>query len=58
MQISFRPLFPEGAADITGSMSDRVKYYVGKLSVMQNLLSIKRSEIFVMSHRKIGLRIL
>ena len=33
MQRSLRSLLSVNAADITGLMSDKVKYYVGKLSV-------------------------
>ena len=52
MQRSLRSLLSVDAADITGLMSDNVKYYVGKLSVTQILLSMKLSGILVVSHEK------
>ena len=39
-------------------MSGKVKYYVGKLSVTLILLAMKLSGNLVMSHRKMGLRML
>ena len=41
MQRSLRSLLSVDAADITGLMSGNVKYYAGKLSVKQILLSMK-----------------
>ena len=43
MQRSLRSLLSVDAADITGLMSDKENYYVGKLSVKQILLSVKLS---------------
>ena len=43
MQRSLRSLLSVDAADITGLISGKVKYYVGKLSVKQILLSMKLS---------------
>ena len=43
MQRSLRSLLSVDAADITGLMSGKVKYYVGKLQVKQILLSMKLS---------------
>ena len=43
MQINLHSLLSVDAADITGLMSGKVKYYVGKLSVKQILLSMKLS---------------
>ena len=43
MQRSLSSLLSVDAADITGLMSGNVKYYVGKLSVKQILLSMKLS---------------
>ena len=45
-----RSLLSVDAADITGLMSGKVKYYVGKLSVSQIPLSMKLSGHSVMSH--------
>ena len=43
MQRSLRSLLSVDVADITGLMSGKVKYHVGKLSVKQILLSMKLS---------------
>ena len=43
MQRSLRSLLSVDAADITGIISGKVKYYVGKLSVKQILVSMKLS---------------
>ena len=43
IQVSPRSLLSVDAADITGLMSDKVNYYVGKLSVTQIFLSMKLS---------------
>ena len=58
MQRSLRSLLSVDVADFTGLMSDKVKYYVGKLSVTLILLSMKLSGNLVMSHWKAGLRML
>ena len=58
MQRSLRSLLSVDVADITGLMSGKVKYYVGKLSVTLILLSMKLSGNLVMSHWKTGLRML
>ena len=50
MQRSLRSLLSVGVADFTGLMSDKVKYYVGKLLVTLILLSMKLSGNLVMSH--------
>ena len=57
MQRSLRSLLSVDVADFTGLiMSGKVNYYVGKLSVTLNLLSMKLSGNLVMSHWKTGLR--
>ena len=58
MQRSLHSLLSVDVADFTGLMSGKVKYYVGKLSVMLILLSMKLSGNLVMSHWKMGLRML
>ena len=58
MQISIRSLLSVDAADFTGLMPGKVKYYVGNLSVTLILLSMKLSGDLVMSHWKTGLRML
>ena len=58
MQRSLRSLLSVDVADITGLMSRKVNYYVGKLSVTLILLSMKLSGNLVMSHWKTGLRML
>ena len=58
MQRSLRSLLSVDVSDFTGLMSGKVKYYVGKLSVMLILLSLKLSGNLVMSHWKTGLRML
>ena len=58
MQRSLRSLLSVDVADFTGLMSGKVKYYVGKLSVTLNLLSMKLLGNLVMSHWKTGLRML
>ena len=55
---SLPSLLSVDAADITGLMSGKIKYYVGKLSVARILLSMKLSGILVMSHWKTRLRVL
>ena len=58
MQRSLRSLLSVhvDVADFTGLMSDKVKYFVGKLSVTLILLSMKLSGNLVMSRWKTGLR--
>ena len=58
MQRSLRSLLSVDVADVTGLMSGKVKYHVGKLSVTLILLSMKLSGSFVMSHWKNELRML
>ena len=58
MQRSLRSLLSVDVADFTGLMSGKVKYYVGKLSVMLILLFMKLSGNLVMSHWETGLRML
>ena len=58
MQRSSRSLLSVDVSDFTGLMSGKVKYYVGKLTVMLILLSMKVSGNLVMSHWKTGLRML
>ena len=58
MQRSLRSLLPVNAADITGLMSGKVKYYVGELSLTQTVLSMKLSGNLVMFYRMTGLRML
>ena len=58
MQRSLRSLLSVDAADITGLLSGKVKYYVGKLSATQILLSMKLPGNLVMPHWKTGLRML
>ena len=50
MQRSLRSILSVDVADLTGLMSGKVKYYVGKLSVTLILLSMKLSGNLVMSH--------
>ena len=57
-QRSLSPLLSEGSADITGSMSGKVNYYVGKLSVTQIPLSMKLSGVLGVSDWKTELGIL
>ena len=58
MQRSLRSLLSVDVADLIGLMSGKVKYYVGKLLVTLILLYMKLSGNLVMSHWKMGLRML
>ena len=58
MQRSLCSLLSVDVADLTGLMSGKVKYYVGKLSVSLILLSMKLSGNLDISHWKTGLRML
>ena len=58
MQRSLRSLLSVDVANFTGLMPEKVKYYVGKLSVTLILLSMKLSGNLVMSHWKTRLRML
>ena len=58
MQRSLCSLLSEDVADFTGLMSGKVKYYVGKLLVTLILLSMKLSRNLVMSHWRMGMRML
>ena len=49
MQISLCSLLSVDVNDFTGLMSDKVKYYVGKLSLTLILLSMKLSGNLVIS---------
>ena len=58
MQRSWRSFLSIDVAVLTGLMSGKVNYYVGKLSVTLILLSIKLSGNLAISHWKTGLRML
>ena len=58
MQRSLRSILSVDVADFTGLMSDKVNYYIGKLSVTLILLSMKLSGNLAMSHWEMVLRML